>query len=151
MENINKRNELLDFLVELRADKEALDTKLKALNAEIDGIEEEIIEDMIARNDGSFNHNGVTCSLRLTERYSPEPEYKDKLWVAMRRRKYGPLFTIPTNTLSAEIKRLKADNNDKLPKWLVALVKVYEQPGLTIRKGTDISKTLQRDVASKKN
>jgi len=142
--DVNKRNELLEFLVGLRGGKDELESRLKALNAEIDGIEAEIIEDMVARNDGSFNHNGVTCSLKLTERYSPVPETKDKLWAAMKRRKYGDMFSIPANTLSAEVKRLKSDNGDKLPKWLFGLVKVFEQPGLSIKKGNDISKKIRK-------
>ena len=140
----NKRNELLEFLIELRDDKSDLESKLKALNVEIDGIEEELIADMVAGGDGSFNHNGITCSLKLTERYSPEPESREKLWAAMKRRKYGHMFTIPSQTLSAEIKSLKADNNDQLPKWLSGLVKVFEQPGLSIRRGNDIRKKLKK-------
>ena len=137
----NKRNELLEFLIELRDSKAELEKKLKGLNEEIDGIESELIEDMVANNDASFNHDGVTCSLRLTERVSAEQENKDKLWAAMKRRKYGHLFTINPQTLSGTVKELKANNGDKLPKWLTGLVKIYEQPGLTLSKGRTVKKT----------
>lgn len=131
---VSKRNELLEFLVELRADEAELKEKLKKLREEMDGIEAELIENMVANNDGSFKHNGITCSLTLTERISPEPARKDDLWTAMKRRKFGRLFTINAQTLSATVKELKTNNQDQLPKWLNGLVKIYEEPGLQIRR-----------------
>jgi len=141
--DVNKRNELLEFLVELRDNKASLEEKLKLLNEEISGVEKEIIEDMVTQGDASFNHNGVTCSIRLTERISAEPGTKDELWAVMKRQKFDHLFTINPQTLSGTIKELKTNNGDKLPEWLEGLVKVYEQPGLTLKKGTDISKKLK--------
>ena len=136
----NKRNELLDFLVELRDNKSGLEKRLKGVNEEIDSIEKEIMDDMVANNDAVFNHNGVTCSLRLTERVSAEPETKDKLWTALKRRKFGHLFTINAQTLTGTVKELKTNNGDVLPKWLSGLVKIYEQPGLTLSKGRTVKK-----------
>jgi hypothetical protein len=43
----NKRNELLEFLIELREDKAELEKKLKGVNGEIESVEEGLIADML--------------------------------------------------------------------------------------------------------
>jgi hypothetical protein len=82
----------------------------------------------------------VTCSIRITERISAEQERKDELWAAMKRKKFGHLFTVNAQTLQGMVKELKVNNGDVLPKWLEGLVKIYEQPGLTISKGRTVKK-----------
>lgn len=134
----NKRNELLEFLIDLRNSKDDLEIKLKALSAEIDGIENELIEDMMENEDASFNHKGVTCSLVQREFVSPQPESKDDLWTAMKRRGFGHLFTINSQTLSGTIKEIKANNDDQLPKWLAGLIKITEKPSIRLTKGKRI-------------
>lgn len=130
---VSKRNEMLEVLVELREAEAELKEKLKKLREEMESYEKELIENMVANNDGSFKHNGVTCSLTLTERISPEPTRKDELWAKMKSHKFARLFTINSQTLSATVKELKTNNKDKLPKWLEGLIKIYEEPGLQIR------------------
>jgi hypothetical protein len=131
----NKRNELLEFLIELRDDKAELENRLKGLNGEIDGIEQELIEDMLQSEDASFNHKGVTCSLVRREFVSPEALRKDDLWAAMRVRGFEHLFTINSQTLSGTIKELKLNNDDQLPEWLDGLVKITEKPSIRLMKG----------------
>ncbi len=131
----NKRNELLEFLIELRDAKSDLEKKLKGLNGEIDGIEEELISDMLEHEDASFNHKGVTCSLVQKEYVSPEQERKDDLWTAMKGNGFEHLFTINSQTLSGTVKELKANNDDQLPEWLDGLVKIAEKPGIRLSKG----------------
>lgn len=131
----NKRNELLEFLVELRDDKSELEAKLKALNGEIESVEQELIEDMLANEDASFNHKGVTCSLVQREFVSPEVERKDDLWAAMKEQGYEHLFTVNSQTLSGTVKELKSNNDDQLPPWLDGLVKITEKPSIRLTKG----------------
>jgi hypothetical protein len=131
----NKRNELLEFLIELRDDKAELERKLKATNGEIEGIEDELIADMLDNEDASFNHKGVTCSLVQREFVSPEPERKDDLWAAMKREGFEELFTINSQTLSGTIKDLKAENDDRLPEWLDGLIKIIDKPSIRLVKG----------------
>jgi predicted nuclease with TOPRIM domain len=131
----NKRNELLEFLIELRDDKADLEKRLKGLNEEIAGIEEELISDMLEHEDASFNHKGITCSLVQKEYVSPEQERKDDLWTAMKENGFEHLFTINSQTLSGTIKELKANNDDRLPEWLDGLVKIAEKPGIRLSKG----------------
>jgi hypothetical protein len=131
----NKRNELLEVLIELREMKDALEKRVKTLNGEIDDIEQELITDMIENEDASFNHKGVTCSLVQREFVSPDQERKDDLWSAMRDNGFEHLFTINSQTLSGAVKELIADNDDRLPEWLDGLVKVTEKPSIRLSRG----------------
>lgn len=131
----NKRNELLEFLVELRDRKADLDSQLKGLNAEIESIEDELIADMLENEDASFNHKGITCSLVQREFVSPEVERKGDLWTAMKENGFEDLFTINSQTLSGTLKDLKANNDDQLPEWLDGLVKITEKPSIRLSKG----------------
>lgn len=131
----NKRNELLEFLVELRDSKAELESKVKSLNAEIESVESELIADMIESEDASFNHKGVTCSLVQREFVSPEPTSKEDLWTAMKEQGYEHLFTINSQTLSGTVKELKSNNDDELPEWIEGLVKIMEKPSIRLLKG----------------
>ncbi len=135
-----KRNELLEFLVELRENKAELDRKMKSLNAEITSVEDELITDMIENEDASFNHKGVTCSLVQREFVSPELERKNDLWTVMKENGFEDLFTINSQTLSGTIKDLKANNEDILPEWLEGLVKISEKPSIRLTKGKRVKK-----------
>lgn len=132
---VNKRNELLEFLVELRDKKADLESQQKALNAEIESVEDEIISDMMENEDASFNHKGITCSLFV----SPEQERKGDLWAAMKENGFEDLFTINSQTLSGTVKDLKANNDDQLPEWLDGLVKITEKPSIRLAKGKRIN------------
>ena len=134
----NKRNELLEFLVELRDRKADLDSQLKGLNAEIESIEDELIADMLENEDASFNHKGITCSLVQREFVSPEVERKGDLWTVMKENGFEDLFTINSQTLSGTLKDLKANNDDQLPEWLDGLVKITEKPSIRLSKGKKV-------------
>lgn len=136
----NKRNELLEFLVELRDNKAELDSQIKALNAEIESVEGELIADMLDNEDASFNHKGVTCSLVQREFVSPEQERKNDLWAVMKENGFEDLFTINSQTLSGTIKDLKANNDDQIPKWLDGLIKITEKPSIRLSKGKRVNK-----------
>ena len=131
----NKRNELLEFLVELRDRKADLDSQIKGLNSEIESIEDELIADMLENEDASFNHKGVTCSLVQREFVSPESERKGDLWAAMKENGFEELFTINSQTLSGTVKDIKSSNDDQLPEWLEGLVKFTEKPSIRLSKG----------------
>lgn len=135
----NKRNELLEFLVELRDNKADLDSQKKALNAEIESVESELIADMIDNEDASFNHKGITCSLVQREFVSPEQERKSDLWTVMKENGFEDLFTINSQTLSGTIKDLKVNNDDQLPDWLEGLVKITEKPSIRLSKGKRVN------------
>jgi hypothetical protein len=134
----NKRFELAEFLKELRDQKSELEDKVKAINAEIESVSAELIQDLIDNESTGFNHKGFNYSLVVKEYPAAEPERKDELYAVMRKRGFGHLFTINSNTLSATVKELKADHGEQLPKWLDGLIKIGEKTTIQIRKGRKV-------------
>jgi hypothetical protein len=130
-----KRFELAEFLKELRDEKDELENKVKGLNAEIDSIQQELIDDLIANESTGFNHKGYNFSLVVKEYPGAEPERKDELYRVMKEQGFEHLFTINSQTLGATLKELKANNDDVLPEWLEGLVKIAEKPTIRISKG----------------
>lgn len=126
--------ELSDRLKELRDEKSDLDKRGKEINAEIDGITMQMIDLMTTEELTSFNRNGTTFSLVTTEYPSPEPERKGELWEAMKANGFEDLFTINSQTLSATVKELMANNEGLLPVWLEGLIKIAEKNSIRVAK-----------------
>ena len=126
--------ELSDRLKELRDEKSDLDKRSKEINAEIDGITVQMIDLMTTEELTSFNRNGTTFSLVTTEYPSPEPERKGELWEAMKANGFEDLFTINSQTLSATVKELMANNDGLLPEWLDGLIKIAERNSIRVAK-----------------
>ena len=125
---------LSDALLNARQAKALAESALKEMNAGIESIEAELIALMLDDELTSFKRDGVQFSLVSKTHISAEPERKDDLWAAMKQQGYEHLFSINSNTLSGEIKRLTEENGDQLPEWLDGLVKQYEKPSIRIKK-----------------
>ena len=134
----NKRFELAEFLKELRDQKDELEEKVKGLNAEIESITQELIDDLIANESTGFNHKGFNFSLVVKEYPAAEPERKDELYRVMKEQGFEHLFAINTQTLGATLKELKANNDDQMPPWLDGLVKIAEKATIRISKGRKV-------------
>ena len=126
--------ELSDRLKILREEKGEIEKRTKEINAEIDGITMQMIDLMTTEELTSFNRNGTTFSLVTTEYPSPEPERKGELWEAMKRNGFEDLFTINSQTLSATVKELMANNEGSLPEWLDGLIKIAEKNSIRVAK-----------------
>ena len=126
--------ELSDRLKTLREEKGEIEKRTKEINAEIDGITMQMIDLMTTEELTSFNRNGTTFSLVTTEYPSPEPERKGELWEAMKRNGFEDLFTINSQTLSATVKELMANNEGSLPEWLDGLIKIAEKNSIRVAK-----------------
>ena len=126
--------ELSDRLKTLREEKGEIEKRTKEINAEIDGITMQMIDLMTTEELTSFNRNGTTFSLVTTEYPSPEPERKGELWEAMKRNGFEDLFTINSQTLSATVKELMANNEGTLPEWLDGLIKIAEKNSIRVAK-----------------
>lgn len=125
---------LSDKLKELRAKKADLDIQVKGVNEEIDGITTQMIDLMTTEELTSFNRNGTTFSL-VTQQYpAPEPERKGELWETMKANGFEDLFTINSQTLSATVKELIANNDGVLPNWLDGLIKIAEKNSIRMAK-----------------
>lgn len=126
--------EIADRLKELRDKKADLDFQAKALGEEIALVEQDLIQCMTDEECESFKHNGINFTLVIREYPAAVPEMKATLYEKMKRRGFGHLFTINSQTLSATLKELKANNDDVMPSWLDGLVKVAEKSTIQIRR-----------------
>lgn len=129
-----KMLELADQLKKQRDKKNGLDFSMKELNKEIELTEQELIQQMTTEECESFKRNGVTFSLVKKEYPSAVPEKKSELYDIMKEQGFEHLFTINTQTLSATLKELKANNEDILPEWLDGLVQITEKASIQVRK-----------------
>lgn len=125
---------LADRFKDLRDKKAVLQDELKALQAELDQAEAALVNAMTNEECSGFKRNGYGFSLVIKEYPGAIPELKADLYAAMKEHGFEHLFTINPMTLSGTVKELKANNDDVLPEWLDGLVRIYEQPGITIRK-----------------
>ena len=133
MENTNMLL-LADRFKELRDKKAALQDELKALQADLDQAEAALVEAMTTEECSGFKRNGFGFSLVVKEYPGAIPELKAELYDAMKKHGFEHLFTINPMTLSGTVKELKSNNDDVLPNWLEGLVRIYEQPSITVRK-----------------
>ena len=133
MENSNMLL-LADRFKELRDKKAALQDELKALQAELDQAEAALVEALTTEECSGFKRNGFGFSLVVKEYPGAIPELKAELYDAMKKHGFEHLFTINPMTLSGTVKELKSNNDDVLPDWLEGLVRIYEQPSITVRK-----------------
>ena len=134
----NNRFELAEFLKELRDKKTELEAEVKGINAEIESVSSVLIAYLIENESTGFNHKGFNYSLVVKEYPAAEPERKDELYAVMRKKGFGDLFTINSNTLSATVKDLKENNDGQMPSWLDGLIKVGEKTTIQIRKGRKV-------------
>lgn len=126
--------ELSDKLKDLRTKKSDLESQVKGVNEEIDNVTMEMIDLMTTEELTSFNRNGTTFSLVTQEYPSPEPTRKGELWEAMKKNGFEDLFTINSQTLSATVKELMANNEGLLPMWLEGLIKIAEKNSIRVAK-----------------
>jgi len=131
----NKMFELADYLKQLRDKKSAIDFQLKELNEKIDITERDLIDQMTTEECPSFKRNGSLFCVITKEYPSAIVDKKNILYDKMKEQGYEHLFTINTNTLSATVKELKANNDDVLPEWLSGLIKITEKQNIQLRKG----------------
>ena len=123
-----------DTLKALRDEKSALQAKLKEVQEGIDAVETELIQYMTDEECTGFDRNGIRFSLVIREYPGAVPEEKEELYRRMRTHGFDHLFTINTQTLSATVKELKANNDDVLPEWLEGGIQIFEQPSIRVSK-----------------
>ena len=126
--------EIADKYLEKREKKSELETQIKDVNKELESLEQELIGLMTDNEIDSFKRNGILYSVVTREFQSANPERKEELYLQMKQKGFEHLFTINTNTLSATVKELIAENNGKLPNWLEGLINQTEKQSIRIKK-----------------
>lgn len=126
--------EIADKYFEKREKKSELETQIKDVNKELESLEQELIGLMADNEIDSFKRNGILYSVVTREFQSANPERKEELYLQMKQKGFEHLFTINTNTLSATVKELIAENDGKLPNWLEGLINQTEKQSIRIKK-----------------
>ena len=125
---------LADLYLQAREMKSELEARVKAASQEADSIEKEMIQLMTDNEIDSFKKNGILFSVVTREFQSANPERKEELYAQMKAKGYEYLFTINTNTLSATVKELIAENDGNLPQWLEGLINHTEKQVIRVKK-----------------
>ena len=137
--------ELADKLKELREKKKDLDDQVKANNAEIDSIEEHLVQAMLQEEMQNFNRAGTLFYLNTKVFASAIPEKKADLYEALKENGFADVVveTVNSNTLSAlvkeqiaEIDEINDEGKPVLPEWLNGLVNTYEKQSVGMRKSS---------------
>lgn len=137
--------ELADKLKELREKKKDLDDQVKANNAEIDSIEEQLVQAMLQEEMQNFNRAGTLFYLNTKVFASAIPEKKADLYEALKENGFADVVveTVNSNTLSAlvkeqiaEIDEVNDEGKPVLPEWLNGLVNTYEKQSVGMRKSS---------------
>jgi len=126
---------LADELSELRDRKKALDDELKAVNARITEVEEQLASKMVEEEIQSFQRSGKTFYVTTKVFASAVPERKAELFAWLKEHGFGDMVTetVNANTLSAWV-REQLEESESLPEGLEELVNVYEKTTVGIRK-----------------
>ena len=128
---------LADELSALKAEKEELDAKLKALNLEIETVDGKLTEAMTNAEVDKFTRNGNTFYLKSRLFASPIAERKVEFLKALRDNDCGNLITeqVNANTLSSWVKEYNEANNCERPSFLPEeLLNIYTKVNVGIRK-----------------
>jgi len=134
----NEMLKLSERLVELRAEKDDAEAKLKDINSDIERTEYALVQVMTENEMQNFTHSGSQFVLTTKTRASATAGEKEGLYSALRENGYGDIITetVNANTLSSTVKGLIEENGDALPDWLTGLVNVFEKTGVTVKKAT---------------
>lgn len=137
--------ELADKLKELKEKKKSLDDEVKANNAEIESIEEQLVQAMLQEEMQNFNRAGTLFYLNTKVFASAVPEKKAELYEALKENGFADVVveTVNSNTLSAlvkeqiaEIDEVNEEGKQVLPEWLNGLVNTYEKQSVGMRKAS---------------
>jgi hypothetical protein len=132
----NEIFDLADKLKNLRDEKKEVDENLKAINAEIEQVEQKLSNLMVNEETQSFNRSGTLFYLTTKVHASAVVDSKPMLYDALKQNGYGSMVyeTVNANSLSAFTKEQIEINEGTLPNWMSGLVNVFEKTTVSVRK-----------------
>ncbi len=129
---------LADELKAKKLEKDNLDAKVKALNAEIEELDAKLCEEMTNNELDKFTRNGSTFYLKSRLFASPVAEHKPEFLQALKDNDCGNLITeqVNANTLSSFIKEFQETHDGvERPEFLGEdLLKIFTKTSIGIRK-----------------
>lgn len=126
---------LADRLQSLKEHKKELQDELKAVNAELEEVEQQLAELMINEEMQNFTRNGQTFYLNTRIYANAIADRKEELFAWLKENGYGDLVyeTVNANSLAAFV-REQLEEADKFPEGLAELVNVFEKTTVGMRK-----------------
>ncbi len=133
----NEIFEMADRLKAARDRKKDLDAEIKAVNAEIEQLDQELSDAMADQEVEQFSRNGSTFYLNTRLFASPAAGRKDELMQKLKDNGYGSIVTetVNANTLASFVKEQRAANGDEIPGWLADVVSAWEKVSVGVRRG----------------
>lgn len=127
--------ELADRLLDLRERKEQLSEQLKAVNAEIEEVDRQLSELMLAEEIQSFVRSGRMFYLKTETYASAVSDRKAELIEWLKEHGLGDIVqeTVHPRTLSATVKEM-LEEDDELPEELSELVNIFEKTTVGLRR-----------------
>ena len=99
----------------------------KEADAELEELEQQLMEAMLSEDCKKFERNGVTFSHVATPYHSPDPMHKDQVYDLMKRNGYASEFSINPQRFNGLMNELKSNHEGNLPNWLEGLIKQYDK------------------------
>ena len=129
--------EMADRLKAAKDRKKELDTQVKEVNVEIEGLDLALSDAMAEAELDRFSRNGSTFYLNTRLFASPAAGRKDDLMQVLKDQGYGSIVveTVNANTLASFVKEQMATNEDEIPEWLSDVVSTFEKVSVGVRKG----------------
>ena len=128
---------LADELKAKKIEKDNLDAKVKALNAEIEELDAKLCEEMTNNELDKFTRNGSTFYLKSRLFASPVAERKPEFLQALKDNDCGNLITeqVNANTLASWVKEYNESHGTERPEFLSEeLLNIYTKVSVGIRK-----------------
>lgn len=138
-------NEMATQLKILRDRKQEIKDEEKAINAEIETVEQQLAGAMIDEGNDNFSLNGYNFVLKVKDIFSSKVEFREQLLEALKLHGYDRkdviTETIPTGKLNSIMSDIYDENDSELPEEFEGIVTVFSKPGVTVRKNRSKSRT----------
>lgn len=130
--------ELADRLKGLKAQKKEHEDAAKEIGAEIEAVDQQMVQIMVDQEMQNFSRAGTLFYLNTKSYASPVAEKKPELFTALKDQGFGDLVkeTVDSRSLSAFVNEQIEQNEDKLPDWLDGLVSTFDKTSIGMRKAT---------------
>jgi hypothetical protein len=127
---------LADQLVALREEKQLCKDQLSDIEEALERVVNKLADAMADKEMQNFTRSGKMFFLTTKTRASAVGGESETLYNALEDNGFGDLVkrTVNANSLSSFVKEQIEENEDKLPDWLAALVNVFEQTTVGVRK-----------------
>jgi hypothetical protein len=128
--------QLADRLLELRDRKNALEEEIKEVNAELERVQQELIEQMRLNGLDNFRRNGKLF-IPVTKTWaSPKAEFKEAVITWLKENGFGDMVkeTVHSQTFNSWANEM-IEQEGMLPEEIADLVSVYDKVSVQVRKG----------------